>query len=218
MGPNRAEFREKTCFFHVFSCFFVIFRDFWVPLRVPQKWEKTRPQTCFFSFLTGSGRILAGSGGTCTRSWEGLTARGGLDGPHLGHPLRRDQVHVCVHFVSILIHILCSQPPLGNTACEEEWTGKWTTASRLDKHQHTGMYTAQLYAAVCDGRDFVPVTCVEKPDPRSGFRVRLRNFLLNFVIWHEILVGSPLFFQKNGPIYSYLTRENGFGHLKKKGT
>ena len=93
-----------------------------------------------------------------------------------------------------------------------------TTASRLDKHQHTGMYTAQLYAAVCDGRDFVPVTCVEKPDPRSGFRVRLRNFLLNFVIWHEILVGSPLFFQKNGPIYSYLTRENGFGHLKKKGT
>ena len=27
-----------------------------------------------------------------TRSWEGLTARGGLDGPHLGHPLRRDQV------------------------------------------------------------------------------------------------------------------------------
>ena len=29
------------------------------------------------------------------RSWEGLTARGGLDGPHLGHPLRRDQVHVC---------------------------------------------------------------------------------------------------------------------------
>ena len=23
---------------------------------------------------------------------EGLTARGGLDGPHLGHPLRRDQV------------------------------------------------------------------------------------------------------------------------------
>ena len=28
-----------------------------------------------------------------------------------------------------------------------------TTASRLDKHQHIGMYTAQLYAAVCDGRD-----------------------------------------------------------------
>jgi len=37
MGPNRAEFREKTCFFHVFSCFFVIFRDFWVPLRNRKK-------------------------------------------------------------------------------------------------------------------------------------------------------------------------------------
>ena len=29
----------------------------------------------------------------------------------------------------------------------------YKTASRLDKHQHTGMYTAQLYAAVCDCRD-----------------------------------------------------------------
>ena len=32
-----------------------------------------------------------------TRSWEGLTARGGLDGPHLGHPLRRDQVRGSSH-------------------------------------------------------------------------------------------------------------------------
>ena len=40
-----------------------------------------------------------------TRSWEGLTARGGLDGPHLGHPLRRDQVrgspHLFIHKLSI---------------------------------------------------------------------------------------------------------------------
>jgi len=39
-----------------------------------------------------------------------------------------------------------------------------TTASRLDKHQHTGMYTAQLYAAVCDYGTVVPVTCL-RSDP-----------------------------------------------------
>ena len=38
------------------------------------------------------------------------------------------------------------------------------TATRLDKHQHTGMYTAQLYAAVCDYGTVVPVTCL-RSDP-----------------------------------------------------
>ena len=65
---------------------------FGYPSGYPRNEKKHVHRRVFSHFWTGSGRILAGSGGTCTRSWEGLTARGGLDGPHLGHPLRRDQV------------------------------------------------------------------------------------------------------------------------------
>ena len=47
-----------------------------------------------FLIFRKSGHLATFSGG---RSWEGLTARGGLDGPHLGHPLRRDQVRGSAH-------------------------------------------------------------------------------------------------------------------------
>ena len=70
-------------------------------MGTPQGTPEMRKNTSTDVFFLISGQDLAGSwqdlGGTCTRSWEGLTARGGLDGPHLGHPLRRDQVRGSAH-------------------------------------------------------------------------------------------------------------------------
>ena len=54
--------------------------------------KNTSPDVFFLISGQDPGQIWQDLAKSGTRSWEGLTARGGLDGPHLGHPLRRDQV------------------------------------------------------------------------------------------------------------------------------
>jgi hypothetical protein len=74
----------------------MVFRDFCPFLGTPPGGPKNEKNThlgvIFLISGPGFGKIRVRWVGPGTRSWEGLTARGGLDGPHLGHPLRRDQV------------------------------------------------------------------------------------------------------------------------------
>ena len=152
---------------------------FGYPSGYPRNEKKHVHRRVFSHFQTGSGRILAGSGGTCTRSWEGLTARGGLDGPHLGHPLRRDQVRgspliLCTpqRYIRFLFRFIWLSSLRKALWCKTKWRRLrgWISTSTQVCIQRSCM----LLSATA--RTVVPVTCVEKPDPRQVFLIRIEIF------------------------------------------